>query len=288
MVITSAEVVAEGLGFPEGPLVLPDGRLAFVEEYRGCVSVLEDGRVRELAYLGGAPNGLALGPDGRIYVARTAGKVGAWMTEDPQAPAIVAVSLDGGDVEVVATEANGRTLRAPNDLCFGPDGALWFTDPADFDPEGDFGGWVCRLDGGGCTIAHAPGNVFPNGIGFDGAGRLVWAETHSKRLVAAVDGQPTTIADLADDSVPDGFAFTTDGRAVVATLFSGGIDVVDWSSGSAVSDRITWADDVVPTNLAFQGSTLWVTDVTPGWEQTSPFTGRLWRLETDLVGADLH
>src|SRR5687767_7380893 len=94
-----AEVIAEGLGFPEGPLVLPDGRLAFVEMYRGRVSVLEDGSVRELAYLGGSPNGLALGADGRIYVARPEGRVGAWMSPDPQPAAIVAVDPSDGSHE---------------------------------------------------------------------------------------------------------------------------------------------------------------------------------------------
>ena len=83
MLLIGATEQASGLGFPEGPLVLPDGRIAFVEEYGGCVSVLEDGRVRHLAEVGGNPNGLALGADGRIYVTRGRGAVGSWMSPTP-------------------------------------------------------------------------------------------------------------------------------------------------------------------------------------------------------------
>jgi gluconolactonase len=278
-----AQIVAEGLGFPEGPLLLPDGRLAFVEMYRGRVSVLEDGVVRELAYLGGSPNGLALGTDGRIYVARPEGRVGEWMSPDPQPPAIVAVDPVDGSVETVAVEAGGEKLRAPNDLCFGPDGALYFTDPCRPDPDADISGWICRVDADGCEIVHALGNVFPNGIGFDLRGGLVWAETWTHRLV----GPSGTVAQLADDAYPDGFAFTTDGRCVVATVSTGALDLVDWSSGSATVDRIRWADGVTPVNVAFDGSTIWVTDVTPDWADPTTLGGRLWRLTSDLRGAPL-
>ena len=144
MLLLNATEVASGLGFPEGPLVLPDGRIAFVEEYGGCVSVLEDGKVRTLAMVGGNPNGLALGADGLVYVTRGRGAVGAWHAPEQVAPAIVAVDPSDGTWEVATTSAGGRPLRAPNDLCFGPDGALFFTDPDDFVPSGDLHGWICR------------------------------------------------------------------------------------------------------------------------------------------------
>jgi gluconolactonase len=263
--------------------VLPDGRLAFVEMYRGRVSVLEDGTVRELAYLGGSPNGLALGPDGRIYVARPEGRVGDWMSADPQPPAIVAVDPADGSIEVVAVEAGGEKLRAPNDLCFGPDGALYFTDPCRVDPGAELSAWICRVDGDGCEVVHALGNVFTNGIGFDPDGELVWAETWTQRLVS-----PSGVrVQLPDDAYPDGFAFTDDGRCVVATVSSGGLDLVDWSAGEPTVERLVWGEGVTPVNVAFDGSILWVTDVTPEWADPTTLGGRLWRLSTDLRGAPL-
>ena len=37
--------------------------------------------------------------------------------------------------ETVVTEVDGIALQAPNDLTFGPDGRLYFTDPADYLPD---------------------------------------------------------------------------------------------------------------------------------------------------------
>ena len=48
--------IAEGLGWPEGPAVLPDGSVVFVETYRGRVSRwTHDGGVVEHAFVGGGP-----------------------------------------------------------------------------------------------------------------------------------------------------------------------------------------------------------------------------------------
>lgn len=287
MLLGSATVAAGGLGFPEGPLILRDGRVAFVEEYGGCVSVLEDGRVRALAQVGGNPNGLALGADGLLYVTRGRGAVGAWRAPEQVAPAIVAVDPMDGRWEVVTTSASGRPLRAPNDLCFGPDGALWFTDPDDFAPDDDLHGWICRHDTRGTAIHHELGNTFPNGLAFDPAGGLVWMESHRRRVVGQTsDGGWEPLAQLGAETTPDGCAYASDGRLVVATLFSGGLDVIDWGSGVARIERITWGSGVVTTNCCFDGSVLWVTDVTADWDKGHD-TGRLWRLETTLSGLPL-
>ncbi len=288
MLLVSATEVAGGLGFPEGPLVLDDGRIAFVEEYGGCVSVVEDGRVRRLALVGGNPNGLALGADGRLYVTRGRGAVGAWRSPEQVSPAIVAVDPADGRWEIVTETADGRPLRAPNDLCFGPDGALYFTDPDDFAPDADLRGWICRVSASGTQIVHELGNTFPNGLAFDPAGRLVWVESHTRAVVRATgDGGHEVVTRLAPETTPDGCAFTTDGRLVVAVLFAGGLDVLDPAATEAGVERITWADGVVPTNCCLGGSTIWVTDVGRDWD-TSHTGGRLWRLETTLTGLPLQ
>ncbi|MBN9008965.1 MAG: hypothetical protein J0H63_02110, partial [Rhizobiales bacterium] len=57
--------VADGLGWPEGPTRLPDGRIAFVESYRSRVSVLEAGKgVICYADVGGGPNAALAAADG--------------------------------------------------------------------------------------------------------------------------------------------------------------------------------------------------------------------------------
>ena len=58
-------ILATGLGFPEGPVVCPDGLLVLTEIRHGrCTRVTPDGSTRVFSNTGGGPNGLAIGPDG--------------------------------------------------------------------------------------------------------------------------------------------------------------------------------------------------------------------------------
>ena len=112
-------------------------------------------------------------------------------------------------------------------------------------------------------------------------------ESHTKRVVGATpDGESETLAQLGTETTPDGCAYTADGRLVVATLYSGGLDVVEWTGEGTKIERITWTDGVVDTNCCFEGSSIWVTDVGAGWTKAHD-TGRLWRLETTLTGLPL-
>src|SRR5712691_6837072 len=64
----NGRLLASDLGFPEGPVVLPDGRLVFCDGNIGELSVYADGAVRTFAVTGGSPWGAVLGSDGAIYV----------------------------------------------------------------------------------------------------------------------------------------------------------------------------------------------------------------------------
>lgn len=67
-------IVAEGLAFPEGPVWFDDGSVVVVEIMAGRVTrVLPDGRTEVIATPGGGPNGLALGPDGALYLCNNGG-----------------------------------------------------------------------------------------------------------------------------------------------------------------------------------------------------------------------
>src|SRR2546425_797781 len=61
--------LASALAWPEGPTVLPDGRVVFVETYRSRISAWSPGReVEQFAFTGGGPNATALGSDGHLYL----------------------------------------------------------------------------------------------------------------------------------------------------------------------------------------------------------------------------
>ena len=67
-------VVAEGLGFPEGPVAMQDGSLYFVDIKDQVLMRLDPGATPEIvASIPGGPNGLAIGPDGFGYVCNNGG-----------------------------------------------------------------------------------------------------------------------------------------------------------------------------------------------------------------------
>ena len=61
-------LLASGLGFPEGPAVMGDGRLVLCDGNTGELLAYADGRVSTYARTGGSPWGTVLGTDGAIYV----------------------------------------------------------------------------------------------------------------------------------------------------------------------------------------------------------------------------
>jgi hypothetical protein len=63
----------DGLGFPEGPVALPDGAIAFVDLLDQKIRLYRNGAVREICTLKGSPNGMRLGPDGALYGANNGG-----------------------------------------------------------------------------------------------------------------------------------------------------------------------------------------------------------------------
>ena len=101
------EMVTSGLGWPEGPTALPDGRLVFVESYRSQLTVVGIDRTpRRFAYVAGAPNSCVLGANGWVYVCQNGGTVGPWRAAEMVAPSIQRV-LEGGRAEVLITEVEG-------------------------------------------------------------------------------------------------------------------------------------------------------------------------------------
>ncbi|MCC6833308.1 MAG: SMP-30/gluconolactonase/LRE family protein, partial [Thermoleophilia bacterium] len=140
------ETLAGGLGHPEGPDILPDGRIVMVETYTSrLIAWSRERGIHDYADCGGGPNACMLGSDGAAYITQNGGTVGAWRAMVMSVPSIQKAWPDGR-VETVVTEVDGIALQAPNDLTFGPDGRLYFTDPADYLPDDPRPGRVFALN----------------------------------------------------------------------------------------------------------------------------------------------
>ncbi len=285
-----AELLAEGLVWPEGPTVLDDGRVAFVETYRSQVSVWSPARgVEQVAHTGGGPNAVCLGSDGCLYVTQNGGTVGSWRAEDPRPGCIQRITPDGA-VEIVATEVDGIPLRMPNDLAFAPDGRLTFTDPGlwDLATRPDPGRiFALGTNGQGELLAELEA-VYPNGIVVELDGSVVWVESYTRRVcrLPARGGEIELLAEFADErAVPDGFTIGPGGDFYVAVLFAGGLRIVA-ADGSGERGRLDVG--AVPSNCTVRGTSLFVTDggSDQGTTGSLATVGRLWRHELAAPGLE--
>jgi gluconolactonase len=276
------EIMAAGLEVPEGPVPLPDGRIAFVQQVLGMVSAFDGATVSTISVGPGAPNSVTYGSDGFLYAAQNGGVVDEWRAEVPATPSIERISL-AGEVTTVTTEVGGVPLQAPNDLVFGPDGRLYFTDPSEpYDPTAPLA--TNRLfalgdEGGEVLIALPPS--YTNGLAFTPDGRLVWVETYTRAVCVLDEGRRVVLCTLPEKHLPDGLAIAADGRLFIATAISHGITIV--SPTGEVLDHLLLDDQALATNCCFVGSDLWVTDFGIGFRAGNQ-RGRLWRVETDAVG----
>lgn len=292
MTAPTAQIVAEGLVWPEGPAPLDDGSIAFVETYISKLSVWspEDG-VRHLADTGGGPNAACLGEGGYLYVTQNTGLVGGWRAERMQPGSIQRVSIEDGSVEILATEVDSLTLRMPNDLAFGPDGRLYFSDPGLWDPDGQEPGpgYIVALDvhtGLGEVLVELD-SVYPNGVVVERDGSVVWVESYTRRVRRLrAGGEIEDLATFADPlAVPDGLAIAADGDLYVSVLMAGGLRIV----GPDGSDRGTVDVGAVNSNCCFAGDRLFITDGgdASGTQGSTARNGRLWCVELGVEGQEL-
>ncbi len=266
--------VATGWGAVEGPAFDRHGAIFFVSSDRGSILRLgPDGETREWANTGGIPAALAFAADGTLFVTDSGPSRHGVLTAT--ADGAVATLIDGHD---------GEPFNGCNDLVFGPDGALYFSDPWQTSLENPVGGFYRRFAAGRIErIDH--GLAFPNGVAIDPRTAAVFlAETYTNRiyrypLLSGGDvGPRETFAQLDGEPGPDGMAFDVEGTLWVAHYSEGRLDLLD--PGGAVIDAVP-VPGPEPTNLAFGGPdrrTLVVTENS---------TGSLYRAEVRVPGAPL-
>jgi gluconolactonase len=226
------EVLAEGIGFPEGPGFRPDGAILAVDVDGGRVVQVKDGVVSVLATPGDGPNGLALIDEKTAVVANNGGflwtVVNGWRipidhathTNEPpgfSGGRIERVDLSTGDTVPMYKDFEGRPLRGPNDLVFDAVGGLWFTDHGKGRFESvDRGALYYAPPGGEPLVQVAFPLLGPNGVGLSPDGGSVYvAETFTGRLWAWDLFEPGVVNPAGGSP-----ALGHGGRCVVATPYS--------------------------------------------------------------------
>lgn len=271
------QILARGLGFPEGPVVMPDGSVVLTEINGGRITrVTADGQVAQLGPAAGGPNGLALGPDGALYLCNNGGSLylpghfmGMGPAPDYKGGSIERVDPRTGERRLLYAECNGHRLSAPNDLVFDRQGGFWFTDLGKrYARHRDHGGLYYALPDGSSIQEVAYPILSANGVGLSpDEKRLYVADTEGARLwvfeveapgvlkkgvfPAAHGGR--CIAGLPGHARFDSLAVTAAGNIAVATLETGHITV--FAPDGALLRQIKMPD-THPTNICFGGPDL--------------------------------
>ena len=299
------ETFATGLRFPEGPVAMPDGSVIVVEIEPGRITrVRPDGSTETVAEPGGGPNGLAMGPDGKLYCCNNGGfdyfehpgglLIPHGQAKDYSGGRIERIDLHTGAVEMLYKDGDfGCVLRGPNDIVFDDAGGFWFTDHGktrtrERDVTGIF---YAKADG-----SHLEEVIFPsenpNGIGLSPDGkRLYAAETYTCRLMAfdvTGPGRIDQTAGLGGPGIPlyrpagykffDSLGVEACGNICVATIGESGISVIS-PAGDLVEFLAT--PDPFTTNICWGGPDLRTAYITLSG------TGRLIRMEWPRPGLRL-
>jgi gluconolactonase len=271
------KIFTQNVGFPEAPVLLPDGNLLIVEMTpdKGCIThVTENGAKQTILARTGRPNGLARDRNGVVWIAETAQR--AVMRMAP-----------GGKPEVFAEQCKGEPFLFLNDVAIAPNGDAYFTDSGialdEFAPNGElnpkyrelkYDGRVYRVDPKTRDVDCIDRGIqFTNGVAFGPDGNLYATETLSGNIFRyeyrdgrvvgrrEIFGNVIERFDPAEIKGPDGMKFGADGHLYVAVFGQGDITVLD--PRGKVARRIK-VGGKYPTNVAFgpKGSKhLYVTEV---------------------------
>jgi gluconolactonase len=257
-------ILTSELSQPEGPLLLADGTWLVTEldVKRGTVTQIRADGSRHPIARTGRPNGLAMSADGALWVAESLD------------PGLLRLELTGAFTREL-DQIDGEPLLWPNDVCVGPDAAIYATDSGirvgdfllDDEPrencrELPVDGRVLRFDPRSREASFLDrGLKFANGIAFGPDGMLYVNETYTGDVYryriadgVAVGGRELFGNVLDRDHKasglqgPDGMAFSEDGRLWLAVLGQGDITVLQ--PDGSVERRIKLPGHW-PTNVAF-------------------------------------
>ncbi len=272
--MSDVTILSTGLGFPEGPVVCPDGSIILTEIRNNQLSrVAPDGTTTVFSRCGGGPNGLAFGPDGALYLCNNGGSryveghsMGLGPHPDYLFGSVQRIDPKTGEATLLYKEVNGNKLSAPNDLVFDTEGGFYFTDLGKrYARHRDHGGIYYALPDGSSVKEIAFPFLSPNGCCLSPDGKTLYvADTESARLWAFdIEGpgqlrKPAPFAahsgrvlgGAGSNARFDSIAALENGNICVATLTTGYITEFS-PTGEIV--RAVKMPDSYPTNICFGG-----------------------------------
>jgi gluconolactonase len=276
----SHKIIADGLQFPEGPVIDRDGSVLVVEiERRTVTRIAADGSKSIVAQLEGGPNGMAWGPDGALYICNNGGflfrkidgvnRTTSGVPEGYAGGWIERVDPRTGEHRVLYARCGDHNLVGPNDIVFDAHGGFYFTDYGKFYPRYRMnGGLYYALADGSRIVEIAYPMITPNGVGLSPDGKTLYvSETDTGRLWSYPILGPGELAkqpwpspnggkflgNLAGYHRFDSMAVEANGNICVATLVSGGITVFS-PQGEALEYHA--APEGYCTNICFGGPDL--------------------------------
>lgn len=239
-----------GLGWAEGPVFCQNGDVVVTSMDQGSLFRISDAPQASRFVTGGFANAAAEDADGQLFITQEGG---SW-------PATRVAGITGG-VQVLSQDGAIHWVTqdpvSPNDLCFGPDGMLYVTDPTRHRPARD-DGRIWRIDPStGRARILTSVSWFPNGIAFDSENRLYVASTWDG-TIRRYDVHEDEIS--AGETVlriesggPDGIAFDVEGKLLVCCVgleagTPGHIEV--WCPDGELCDYIHLGPHRLYTNIA--------------------------------------
>jgi gluconolactonase len=211
------EMVATGFGFTEGPVWDPAGFLYVSDEETNKIYRvhLPDGRKEEFISLGD--------PDGNTF-----DRQHRLLDCASYLRAIIRFDANSSKYTVLADKFEGKKFNSPNDVVLGPDGAIYFTDPALDVPPGekqemDYQG-VYRIANDGAVTLLTKDLTQPNGLAFSPDGKKFYVDDTEQRNIRVYDFSDGALKNGKmfgqepggkGDGVPDGMRVDVKGNLYV-------------------------------------------------------------------------